>query len=273
MSEDAPEPKIGEAWSWRVEDQAANEGLNLLYEPGTWGDLIKGAWAVEVAAALAASRRPLRILDPFAGAADYPLVGASADRLDQCPPGRPLELLRSFGERFPSTAALAQRAIERAGGEATLDVYDVDPRRRETWRGQAGVTTLDLSTGDAALGRDHDLVLVDPYDLFERFEALLPLACKGPATQTLLFYLFNKAPRSAALHKRYLGLRDRLQGLAGERRVLVGRIPSDAILPRAFHEVLLVAPRKLGDSLEASLGEQTVALSRVLTDGGAFEAK
>jgi hypothetical protein len=267
------EEKSGEAWRWRVEDQAANEGLNLLYEPGTWGDLIKGAWAVEVATALSASRRPLRVLDPFAGAADYPLVEASADRLDQVPPGSLLELVRSFGQRFPSTAALAQRAVERSGCEATLDVYDVDPTRRETWGGRAGATALDLTTGDAALGSDHDLVLVDPYDLFERFEALLPLACKGPQSQTVLFYLFNKAPRSAPLHKRYLGLRDRLSALAGERRVLIGRIPSDAILPRAFHEVLLVAPRELAASLESSLCELTVALSRVLTDGGAFEAR
>ena len=67
-------------------------------------------------------------------------------------------------------------------------------------------------------------------------------------------------------------LRARVAKLAGARGVLVGRIPSDAILPRAFHEMILVAPLATIDALREPLRETTVALSRVLGDAGAFEA-
>ena len=59
---------------------------------------------------------------------------------------------------------------------------------------------------------------------------------------------------------------------AGERVVRVGRVPSDAVLPRAFHEVLLVGPADLVEPLDETLREATCALSRHVGDMGAWES-
>ena len=86
----------------------------------------------------------------------------------------------------------------------------------------------------------------------------------------MVLYLYNKAPRSARAHRRYEELRRRLDALRGERRLLVGRVPSDAILPRAFHEMLLVGEAELVDRVEQPLRELTLTLSRHIGDAGAF---
>ena len=38
-------------WSWKVPDPEANDELGLLYEPGTWGDVLKAVWAAPLAKA------------------------------------------------------------------------------------------------------------------------------------------------------------------------------------------------------------------------------
>ena len=43
-------------WSWKVADRDKNQDLNLRYEPGNWGDVIKGVWALATARAVAAGR-------------------------------------------------------------------------------------------------------------------------------------------------------------------------------------------------------------------------
>ena len=53
---------------------------------------------------------------------------------------------------------------------------------------------------------------------------------------------------------------------------MVGRVPSDAILPRAYHELILVAPSEVCEDARGELERVTLALSRHLTDAGAFEA-
>ena len=85
----------------------------------------------------------------------------------------------------------------------------------------------------------------------------------------MLAYLFNKAPRSPAAFKRYRDLRAGLD--LGERGLLVGRMPSDAVLPRAWHEVLLVAPRDLLAQTRAELRAIAEGLTRSLALPGAFE--
>src|SRR5262245_14809337 len=74
-------------WRWRVPEQAANKDLRLLYEPGNWGDILKGLWAVLAARAIiqARGRNELRYFDPFAGSPTYPLVEASRRRLEALP--------------------------------------------------------------------------------------------------------------------------------------------------------------------------------------------
>ena len=264
-----------EEWSWKVSDPDANQGLGLLYEPGTWGDVFKGAWAVAVVRALArAGRRTLRYVDPFAGAATYPLVPATTQRLGEFPALELRALLEPHlcAGRFPSTALLVQAAAAEAGVQCELEVFDADATRLATWAGRPGVRVLDGTSGDEALPSDADLVLVDPYDLFEREEQLLPRALGGSPESAVLLYLFNKAPRGATAHKRYKALRQRCEGLRGERSVLVGRVPSDAILPRAYHEMILVAPAQVCEDARPELERRTLALSRHLSDAGAFEA-
>jgi hypothetical protein len=264
-------------WSWKVADTGANEELGLLYEPGTWGDVLKALWVLPLAEALAA-RGAVRILDPFAGAATYPLVQATADRLVAAPDVGLDDALEPHLQagRFPSTGVLALEAARAAGAEASARVFDVDARRRERWRGHEGVELLEVTAGDEALerhGAGADLLLVDPYDLFERRDRLVPgaFASCGPEACVLL-YLFNKAPRGAKAHRAYRDLRARLDEAKGAgRRVLVGRIPSDAVLPRAYHEVLLACPGPLVEALEPTLKQRTLRLSRHLCDAGAFE--
>jgi hypothetical protein len=261
-------------WSWKSEEPGANAGLNLRYEPGGWGDLFKSAWALEIAGALAERQGAglLELLDPFAGAPDYPLLEPVRERLVGLPATRLLEALASYGERFPSTARLI---LERWGERARARVFDLDEARRTGWVGRRGVEVLELEDGADALRRPQGappaLVHVDPYDLFERFEGLLHLGLEaGPC---VLFYLFNKAPRSVKARNRYLDLRARLGRLLEKdsRELLVGRIPSDAVLPRAYHELLFVAPPELCAVLREPLGSLAGDLHAQVALGGAFE--
>tara|TARA_R110002072_G_scaffold1192_1_gene9938 strand:- start:98 stop:910 length:813 start_codon:yes stop_codon:yes gene_type:complete len=262
-------------WSWKSEEPGANAGLNLRYEPGGWGDLFKSAWSLEIADALATLNPtgPLELLDPFAGAPDYPLLEPVRERLKGLPAGRLVKAVARHGERFPSTARLI---LERWGERGRAQVYDLDAARREGWVGRAGVEVIDLQDGAEALLRPQirppTLVHVDPYDLFERFEGLLHRGLgAGPC---VLFYLFNKAPRSVKARNRYLDLRARLGRLleGDSRALLVGRIPSDAVLPRAYHELLFVAPPALCSTLEGPLRQLARDLHTQLATAGAFES-
>lgn len=273
-------------WSWKSEEPGANAGLNLRYEPGGWGDLFKSAWALEIASALAEAQPegPLELLDPFAGAPDYPLLEPVRERLVGLPAPGLLEALAGHEERYPGTARLI---LGRWGSRAQARVFDLDDARRQGWVGRPGVEVLELSDGAEALtkasgtkasgtkpsGSPPTLVHVDPYDLFERFEGLLHRGLEaGPC---VLFYLFNKAPRSVKARKRYLDLRARLGRLLEHdpRELLVGRIPSDAILPRAYHELLFVAPSELCASLREPLGRLARDLHAHIALVGAFESE
>ena len=64
---------------------------------------------------------------------------------------------------------------------------------------------------------------------------------------------------------------DVLDRVRGERGLLVGRVPSDAVLPRAFHEVLFVGPEELCAELEAPLGTLARDLGAHVAREGAFE--
>jgi len=265
------------AWSWK-DPAADNSQLELRYEPGNWGDVLKGTWAILVTGALIQERgaAPLRYLDPFAGAPDYPLVEAAAARLRSLPAEHPFaraqEIWAERG-RLTSTAGLVVATAQAAGARLRAQVFDAHEGRRQAWT-EAQVEVLEHGDGAEALRdvSDQDLVLVDPYDLFDSWGGLLrPLLSSGPQT-TVLFYLFNKAPRGAGKLRQYQAFRRRIDDCVTDgRRVLVGRLPQDAVLPRAYHEVLLVAPRRLADGLAPRLGQATRDLVRPLADAGAFE--
>lgn len=261
-------------WSWKVEDRAQNPELNLRYEPGNWGDVIKGVWALAVAQAVAEGRERLTYLDPFAGAPSYPVVAAAAERLRALPElafRAVVEPAASAGT-YPSTASLVLTVLPAGGCQVAARLFDADPERRAKWAARDGVQLLEVGSGEEGLGEasSADLILVDPYDLFETWEALVPQALVARQA-TVLFYLFNKAPRGAPAFKRYAALRERIAAEAGEREVLAGRIPSDARLPRAFHEMLLVAPSPVAERVRDPLRRDTRTLARLLAEEGAFE--
>lgn len=268
-------------WTWKVPDEGANARLQLRYEPGGWGDLVKGVWAVSVAGALARGRAALRVLDPFAGAPDYPRVAAVAERLAALRAGPAGDdpavagFLEAVDARdattLPSTGSLVAREVERVGARPALEVFELDPARRAAWTGAAEV--LDVTSGEEALERPADLVLVDPYDLAADWAKIRPrLAARPPGDPApLLLYYFNRAPRGAAALRDYRAWRDDLAQALGPRALLVGRVPSDAVLPRAWHEVVLVGPRELVEPLAAPLRAATQALARHLSDEGCFE--
>lgn len=277
------------AWSWKVADAAQNPQLNLRYEPGGWGDLLKGVWALAVGEALAArasGRAPseVHVLDPFAGAPTYPLVPGTVARLDALRAGAAGEdplvqalLARTDADRaqgvLASAAHLVQGALLAAGATTRLSVFDLDPVRRAAWAGHPGAQVLPITSGEQALGEPADVAFVDPYDFEAAWPALRARLTAQPDALVMI-YLFNHAPKSANALRDYRAMRRDLdQALGDERALVVGRVASDALLPRAWHEVLLGGPRELIRALSAPLGAATRAMARHLSDEGAFEAR
>ena len=286
-------------WRWRVADSDANRNLNLLYEPGNWGDILKGAWAVRIVQALARARRagshtpaPIRYLDPFAGAPAYPLVAASADKLQRVPLEGLRRLLEPHARRglMASTGILVRDAAREAEAEVRLLVFDSDPARAEAWRGTECTTLLEAASGEAALeaafpprrargglepGRDGDavdFVLVDPYDFFVRWTLFLPAILRASESAAVLSYLYNRSPRGPGQQRMYKEFREGLRsGLRGRGRAFIGRIPADPGLARAHHEVILLGPEEVVAELEAGLAADSRALARAMADLGAFE--
>jgi hypothetical protein len=270
-------------WTWKAGPPA--DHARLRYEPGSWGDVVKGVWAVAAARALAdrEGRGALRVLDPFAGAPEYRPAAAATARLDAlaAAPAGADPLVATFlslarGPVLPSTGRLARAASFAAGAPATLEVFDLDPARRQAWAAIEGATPLELASGEEALGRPADLVLLDPYDLAAAWSSLRPSLAgrlRGGDDALLLLYLYNRAPRGAAALRAYRALRDELEGALGGRGLLVGRVPSDAVLPRAWHEVLLAGPRAALAPLATPLRNSTVALAAHVAEGGVFEAR
>ena len=99
-------------WSWRSKDRKAAAGMGLRYEPGGWGDILKGIWAAETSAHLAANLPDGVVLgDPFAGAPDYPLLPETSARLAAASgTSYAKTVARAGSARLPSTAAAMLQA-------------------------------------------------------------------------------------------------------------------------------------------------------------------
>jgi len=239
-----------------VASPEANARLNLRYEPGNWGDVLKGTWAVTVARALPPG---FRYLDPFAGAPDYPLLAPVAARLASLPEDQPFVRAQAPWLRqglLASTATLVQAL----GGKA--EVFDLDPERRARWS-----QALRLQDATDALGRETDFLLWDPYDYAERWSEWAAELARAARHHPVLIYLYNKACRGVSQTRQYESMRRRFEGLP----VLAGRIPSDERLPRAWHEMLLVDGTGLLERVRAELGEETRGLARLLAERGAVD--
>lgn len=247
-----------------MRERELNPELGLTYEPGGWGDLLKGVWMAEIAATIAiAGARPLRFLDPFAGAPDYPLTDAAAARMEAIRGSR-LDATLAKAGRLPSSASIVAAA---AGGDWDAAIFDRDADRRAAWRGVPGARVVDAASGwelvDPGRAGKPDLVLVDPYDAARDPEApgaFSGLARLREAGAHLLLYMFNRAPRGASELAAYRRFREELERALGEPWLL-GRVPSDGLLPRAWHEVALFE----GVGARGPLNEELRGALRMLT--------
>lgn len=262
-------------WTWRAPDLGAHDS-GLLYEPGNWGDVLKGSWALVVLRALLAEgvAGPLRYLDVCAGQPTYALSGAAARRIDSVG-GIFREAQAGFRERsrIASTGLLVHDACASAGAEHEVLVFDAEPGRREKWERLDRVRVLDVPSGEEALVPDvADFVLVDPYDFFDHWGRWLPRAARVARRAPVLIYLYNKSPRGAGFRDQYRRLRAQLRSVVeGNVDAVLGRIASDAVRPRAYHETVLMGPAARLQPLRSGLAAETRALARGVADDGAFE--
>jgi hypothetical protein len=282
-------PNHQEPWRWKSEDGSTSDERGLLYEPGNWGDVLKGVWAV-IAARWVIRARSLQILrysDPFAGSPAYPLVEAARRRLKSVPIAWFQDLQAPFVARntLASTASLIREAVlQKAGGSeprctgVQRQIYDADPCRRERWNDMADTAVLAAASAEEALERmtsadgRADFLLVDPYDLFDRSSEILPNALRRTGESVALLYLYNRSPRGGGHLRTYRALRQGLELAAKPAASLIlGRIPADASLPRAYHEVILAGPKDIVGSALPELNDATCALSQSITAAGAFE--
>lgn len=263
-----------DGWTWRTGDRKASSELRLLYEPGGFGDVLKGLVMVELCAATLEDG-PVRVADPFAGALSYPLVGRARACLETSAGIGQFEALqRAAGGRLASTTALLVHAFPKRL-EAT--VFDADAERRATWSAVDGARVLDVESGWDALSPGvlgvQDVVLVDPYDLTRSPEwpgAAPGLRALRGSGAHLLFYVYNRAPQSAGELAAYRRFRDRFAAAVGPAD-FVGRVPSDALLARAWHEVVLVAGKPLAPGLVERLTELTERLAWAILRSGVTE--
>ncbi len=271
---DSKETGSGNGWSWRVGSPQQNADLGLLYEPGNWGDILKGTWAGLIASQLPAGKdgRPLVYLDPWCGAPEYPLLEGPARRLEWLGSCSFIDLQRHWLEqgKVASTGLLVREVLRTRGLEVQLNVFDTDPGRLEKWAGVEGAEMLSISSGEQALQETAaDLVLADPYDYLADWEKTLPLLAGLAGSAVVLVYLYNRSPRGGEHTRKYNRFRQELDKL--DCGYLTGRIGSDILLPRAFHEMLLLAPASFISSAESELGKATRQLACKMSTAGCFE--
>ncbi|MCK6470449.1 MAG: hypothetical protein L6R28_01775 [Planctomycetes bacterium] len=275
--------KSGKPWHWKPGDASAPQP-GLLYEPGNWGDVLKGTWACQVADAVAKSNaKGIAILyDPFAGAPDYPLTQETQKRFDSLPESLFKAAQRSFveRERWASTASVVQASLALWNYGNQLAVFDADDERRAAWRGRPGVSIFPFTSGLEVLQRvggeltpdfsaKQLVVLVDPYDLFDRWGVFLDAAQNLAQRCPVLLYLYNKSPRGTGYADQYgrfrIALANRFRDCGV--KVRLGRLPSDLKEPRAYHEVVLAAPSNYPrTAFEDELRAATEALAKLFPE-------
>ena len=263
--------------------------MGLRYEPGNWGDLLKAVWVLEsidaFVARLDSTAMVLRLLDPFAGRPEYPLTPACADRLTRVGDHPVVTALEPWLDRgvFPSTGAFLTRLVRERSLDVAWHLFDQDRDARAAWSPELPCRILDLESGYDALkpsigagvrAEDHDVILIDPYDLFDQNASVWQDATRVAAHRCVLLYLYNKASRGEGFFRSYKtlrqNLRDCLQHHDGVASIL-GRVPADGLLPRAHHEVLLLGPKRTIEPLRPRLTEATRELVGLIQQDYAVE--
>lgn len=220
-------------WQWKDQQQ----GALLRYEPGNWGDILKGEW---LCLWVEWFGRNFVYVDPFCGRSEYPITEATRRRVQASPARRYANYLGC------SSATLVQRHSLSLGLQVTAHCSD-----RET--------PLQF--------RPCDLLLFDPYDFFERWPDWNDRLLEVSRAHDVLVYLYNKSPRGPSQFRQYQALRQRWQ----DRPLLMGRVPADSVLPRAWHEVWLVGPGAGDPRLRSGLKLATLELHRHISDQGAWQ--
>ena len=224
-------------WRWKDSQQ----GALLRYEPGNWGDILKGEWLCLWLEWYAAGRAQLRYQDPFCGWREYPVTEPTRQRV-----------LHSPAQRYAQYLGLSSASlVARHGSSQGLTVQSHCSDRE---------TALEL--------KPCDLLLFDPYDFFERWPEWNDLLLEASRDRDIVVYLYNKSPRGLSQFRQYQALRERWRG----RPLVLGRVPADSVLPRAWHEVWLVGPGAARPELLGSLQQASLALHRHVADQGAWEA-
>jgi len=270
-------------WKWKVGKKTDNTRLGMRYEPGNWGDILKGTWGVTVgqAASMLLNRKSVRYLDPFAGAPTYALTESATQRMRDL---STTELARHASpfvskSEWPSTALLIRSACEEHGISTPMRVFDADSKRRNAWAGIPDTEICKLTAGEAILASackeeaPCELILVDPYDFLADWKTLLNPILLLSEQIGVLCYIYNRAPRSVGHLNVYKQFRKALDEGLAERKFLLGRLASDERLPRAYHEILLLGPSNWISTLREPLLEQTLRLARRLAEAGAFEER
>ncbi len=231
-------------WKWR-EKNGAEAGL--LYEPGNWGDLLKDAWVLAAARWLLAARDGVQYFDPFAGAPTYPLGKHAAARTASAG-GDLAATVAPYLQRleWPSAAMLVATVLD-GHAHDRLTVFDADAKRYGQWlergrfqvcKGSDGYQALrDLAAGDEPQGR---LILVDPYDFLADWRAEFDAVLEASERNTVLLYLYNRSARGPEQLREYRDFRNALEDARAHLSGLLGRVPADAFLPRAHHEMLFL---------------------------------
>ncbi len=265
----------GDNWKWKGKDGNAS---GLLYESGNWGDLLKMLWVAAVLEWKAKKMSPSRIdyFDPFAGQASYPLGAKTLFRYRQARLDELAFINAPYIDqaRWPSSASAALLL-----DKGKVEVFEANADRLGSWA-DSGATVLDGASGwELAAERETDpgaVWLLDPYDFLAEWREWLPMVADKARTVTTLVYIYNRAAGKPEQFAEYRAFRNRLDDMRGDMPKRFGRAASDAFLPRAHHEMLLLpgaADADAGDFavLSAELEARTEKLAAAVARAGAFD--
>lgn len=272
-------------WNWK---DKAGQTAGLLYEPGNWGDMLKGIWVTRIVRSMAAMPgMAWEYRDVFAGAMDYPLTRKTLIRLallsDTLLPACAESMVASG--RWPSAASLAHAAAQEASGmekgtSFRWVVMDGDDERAASYEACSWCEKILIGNGwesalnDAASAST--LLVLDPYDCLAGAEQALGTIRARLPECSLLLYVYNRSGRGGEYLRAYRAFRNALDDIREDARMLVGRVAADGFLPTAHHEMIFLphATTWSGaavDALTKRLAAETAQLSQVISQNGVFE--
>jgi hypothetical protein len=251
-----------EGWSWKDPERELNANLRLKYEPGGWGDILKGEWVAALTEATL--QDPYVYLDPFCGGRSYALTQAVEQRIANCPADLYRERQAPWLQKgqLGSTASLVEQICARAGVCWQPHFGEADPVRRATWSGEPVELESLLSSVERA-----DLLLWDPYDFHYHWPRWLPILLERSRREVVAIYLFNRSPQGSSQLRNYRSMLERI----GAHPYWLGRVAADLVLPRAYHEMLVLGTEHLNPDCGKRLQNVTRELARWQATRGCWQ--